>query len=498
MDIRQHIPFLSIFIPMMAAIIIPLLKKRKSAKGITFISLGIIMILSLILTVFLINYPKDYFLYNLGHYPAPWGNQLKVGLLESLLSTTFIMVMILSILGGLSSINKDIKEEKQKYYYIMLNLLISSLLALVYTNDIFTSYVFIEINTIAACSIVIAKESGGTIRAAIKYFIMSALGSGLFLLGMAILYSLTGHLLMDNIHESISGLLMSGYMIPLKVSLVLILVSLAVKSALFPFHSWLPDAHSSATSTSSAILSGLVLKGYIILLLKILYRVFGIQIIAQLNILPILLILGILGMLIGSLLALIQKDLKKMIAYSSVAQIGYIYIGIGIGSSLGLLAACFHIIVHALTKSMLFISSGNLMKITNSQSIEDLKGVGYKAPISGLAFIVGGLSMIGIPLFSGFISKVLIANAGISDNTIIMIVVMTGLALSALLNGLYYIPIMLKLFSREKIQEKNINHLNKDKLGDLALILLIIFNIFLGVYSSPIIRLIQSDINNII
>ena len=105
--------------------------------------------------------------------------------------------MILSILGGFKNILKDIKVEKQKYYFIMLNLLIASLLALVYTNDIFTAYVFIEINTVAACSIVLAKESGETIRATIKYFIMSALGSGLFLMGLAILYSLTGHLLME-------------------------------------------------------------------------------------------------------------------------------------------------------------------------------------------------------------------------------------------------------------------------------------------------------------
>ncbi len=194
----------------------------------------------------------------------------------------------------------------------MLNLLIASLLALVYTNDIFTAYVFIEINTVAACSIVLAKESGETIRATIKYFIMSALGSGLFLMGLAILYSLTGHLLMGNLYTSIQELALTGeYNIPLTVSFVLIIVSLGIKSALFPFYGWLPDAHSSATATSSAILSGLVLKGYIVLLLKIIYRVYGINIAKQLNILNILFILGFLSMIIGSIFALTQKDLKK-------------------------------------------------------------------------------------------------------------------------------------------------------------------------------------------
>ncbi len=359
--------------------------------------------------------------------------------------------MILSILGGFKNILKDIKVEKQKYYFIMLNLLIASLLALVYTNDIFTAYVFIEINTVAACSIVLAKESGETIRATIKYFIMSALGSGLFLMGLAILYSLTGHLLMGNLYTSIQELALTGeYNIPLTVSFVLIIVSLGIKSALFPFYGWLPDAHSSATATSSAILSGLVLKGYIVLLLKIIYRVYGINIAKQLNILNILFILGFLSMIIGSIFALTQKDLKRIIAYSSVAQIGYIYISIGLGNSLGLIAAIYHIIVHALTKSMLFLASGKFIEITNNKDIEKLKGIGYIDPISGVAFLVGSLSMVGgIPLFAGFISKILIGNASIQNNNF-MLITMAGLAFSALLNGLYYIPIIFKIFNKKE------------------------------------------------
>lgn len=493
MDIRQHIPFILIFIPLITGIIIPLLKKIKTPKIMTFISLGIIMFLSLILMDFLLK-SKVYFLYNLGHYSAPWGNQLRIGILEGLLSLTFILTMILSILGGFKNILKDIKVEKQKYYFIMLNLLIASLLALVYTNDIFTAYVFIEINTVAACSIVLAKESGETIRATIKYFIMSALGSGLFLMGLAILYSLTGHLLMGNLYTSIQELALTGeYNIPLTVSFVLIIVSLGIKSALFPFYGWLPDAHSSATATSSAILSGLVLKGYIVLLLKIIYRVYGINIAKQLNILNILFILGFLSMIIGSIFALTQKDLKRIIAYSSVAQIGYIYISIGLGNSLGLIAAIYHIIIHALTKSMLFLASGKFIEITNNKDIEKLKGIGYIDPISGVAFLVGSLSMVGIPLFAGFISKILIGNASIQNNNF-MLITMAGLAFSALLNGLYYIPIIFKIFNKK---EKNIYEeyiLGKDGLGNLALILLIVGNIFLGIFPLPIIKLIEIGI----
>src|SRR5699024_3683384 len=199
-------------------------------------------------------------------------------------------------------------------------------------------YVFIEINVVTACAIVVAKDSKDTIKATIKYFIMSAIGSGIYLFAISTLYGITGYLEMNNMHEDIKNMPEEYYM-PLTTALVLIMVGLAVKSALFPFHTWLPDAHGSATSSASAIHSSVILKGYVILLIKILYRVYGLEMLEQLNILPVILILGLLGMIFGSVFALIQKDLKKMMAYSSVAQIGYIYLGIGLGTTYGIAAA---------------------------------------------------------------------------------------------------------------------------------------------------------------
>lgn len=489
-----HIPFLSILLTILTSLIIPLFKDRNFARKLTIISFTTVIILSGILIFYVSNIDGGYFTYQLGHYSAPWANELRTGLFESILALTLSFVMLLSILGGKKSIQEDIKEGKQRYFYLILNLLLASILALIYTNDLFTAYVFIEINAVAACAIVVAKESKDTIKATIKYFVMSALGSGIYLFAISTLYSITGHLAMSNMNEAISNI-SPDYYIPLTTAMVLIVVGLAVKSALFPFHTWLPDAHGSATSTASAILSAVVLKGYIILLIKILYRVYGLEMLEQLNILPVILVLGLLGMILGSIFALIQKDLKKMIAYSSVAQIGYIYLGLGLGTSYGMAAAAFHIIVHAITKSMLFISGGNFLEIANSKKVEDLSGLGYIDPISGASFLVGSLSMIGIPLFSGFISKLLFVNAALDSN--MMIIVLIALAISTLLNGMYYIPIILRLYNRENMK-KNLNLSFKAKgIVKYSLIILITLNILLGLISGPVVSALIEGFKNI-
>ena len=213
------------------------------------------------------------YVYMMGHFPAPWGNEIRVGILEALMALFFCVIMLLSMIGGSRERELELEESKQNLYYIMVNLLLCSLLALVYTNDLFTAYVFVEINTISACGLIMIKQNGRTMEASVRYMIMSLLGSGLLLLGICFLYDLTGHLLMSNIKEQVQLLALSGnYHIPLIVSLGLMSVGLAIKSALYPFHTWLPDAYGYSTLSSAAILSSLVSKGYIFLLIKIFYR----------------------------------------------------------------------------------------------------------------------------------------------------------------------------------------------------------------------------------
>ena len=270
MDFVQNFPFFSIILSMFSGIISSVLPKRV-AKWVNTIMICLVGALSLILLFYVIGTGSSY-TYMMGHFPAPWGNEIRVGVLEAGMALFFCIIMLLSLLGGRKKLNEEVEESKHSLYYILADLMLSSLLALVYTNDLFTAYVFVEINTIAACGLIMIRQNGRTIEAAVRYMIMSLLGSGMLLMGICMLYDLTGHLLMSNIHEQVEALALSGeYRTPLLVTIALMSVGLAIKSALFPFHAWLPDAYGYSTVSSAAILSSLVSKGYIFLLVKIFY-----------------------------------------------------------------------------------------------------------------------------------------------------------------------------------------------------------------------------------
>lgn len=490
-----HFPMMIIFIPMIIAIITPLFRANNFARNVTVIGQALMVALCAALTVYFFNNPQGDFNYAMGAFPAPWGNELRAGLFEALLSLAFSTVMLLSVLGGAEGLKTDLEAKKSYLYYLMLNLISTSLMAMVFTNDLFTAYVFIEINTVAACSIVVAKENGKTLRATIKYLIMSILGSGLFLLSVTILYSLTGHLLMQPSNGAIAALAASGqYHLPLIVTLALFAVAVAVKCALFPFHTWLPDAHASATTTSSAVLSGLVLKGYIVLFIKLVYRVYGLNVVSDLQILVILFVLGLAGMVMGSIMAFRQTDMKRMIAYSSVAQIGYIFLGIGLSSPTGFTAAIYHIIAHAFTKGMLFVAAGSLIETAGTADIKGMTGSARKNRLAGIAFGVGALSMIGVPLFAGFVSKFYLAVGAMEGNygTLIALIV---LVLSTFLNALYYIPVLIRLFSKKQAGEEITSGKKISLATAFALVVFAATNLFLGIFYQPILEAIEFGIS---
>ncbi len=447
----ENFPFFCIFLALIAGILTTAVEDGKKAMYITIGTLCATGVMNAVVLFYTVS-GNSSFVYTLGAYSAPWGNELQAGPIEALLATMFCAVILLAVLGGKDAIFADILHEKQNLYFIMLDMLLASLFALCYTNDLFTGYVFIEINTICACAIVMARDCGQTIVATIRYLIMSLVGSGMFLFGVVLLYSITGHLLMPSLQVSIAALLESGlYYEPLAVVLGMMCIGLCVKSALFPFHTWLPDAHGSGTTTSSAILSGVVLKGYIILLIKIFVRVFTLEQIRALGVNNILFVLGVCAMIIGSIQALHENHCKRMIAYSSVSQIGYIFLGLGFGTVAGVAAAIFQIIAHAFTKPLLFVSAGGLIDASGHQKkMYYLRGAAHRNHIAGIGFTVGGLSMVGIPLCAGFITKSALAAGAIGDvPTWQMVLALCTLALSSLLNALYYIPVIIQIWKGE-------------------------------------------------
>lgn len=451
--------------------------------------------LSLMLLLYLMGTGESY-TYMMGHFPAPWGNEIRAGVLEAGMALFFCVIMLLSMLGGRKKLEEEVVESKHNLYYILVNLLLSSLLALVYTNDLFTAYVFVEINTIAACGLIMIRQNGRTIEAAVRYMIMSLLGSGMLLLGICMLYDLTGHLLMSNIKESVELIVAQGtYRVPFLVTIALMCVGLAIKSALFPFHAWLPDAYGYSTVSSAAILSSLVSKGYIFLLIKIIYRVIGFDIFKDSHIIDVLFVFGLMGMIFGSLNAIEEDDIRRMIAFSSVAQIGYIYMGIGMGTEAGMTASVFHILSHAATKSLLFIAAIGLTDVSKgSRKFIDLTGAAYRNKWAGVTFTVGALSMVGVPMFSGFISKLLFAQAAVQNHAK-MLPALIVLAISTILNAIYFMKTVIRIYTPvEDTQYEKVTF--KDmKLYAVILICFIILNVALGISSQPVVDLIEQGLS---
>ena len=502
MELVQNIPFFTIMLSMFSGTVSSVLPE-KHARRLNAAMITLVTTLSGVLLYWLMTSGTGSYTYRMGHFPAPWGNELRIGALEAGMALFFSIIMLLSLLGGRKKLRGEVQFSKHNIYYILCNLLLSSLLALVYTNDLFTAYVFVEINTIAACGLIMIRQNGRCIEAAVRYMIMSLLGSGLLLLGICMLYDLTGHLLMENIHQQITAIMEAGtYRVPMLITIGIITVGLAIKSALFPFHSWVPDAYGYATVSSGAILSSLVSKGYIFLLFKIFYRVIGFQNIADSHILNLLFLFGLCGMISGSISAIWEKDIRRMIAFSSVAQIGYIYMGLGLGTEAGVIAGIFHMLAHGATKSLLFISAIGLTDVSGgSRSFFEITGSGYRNKAAGIGFLVASLSMVGIPMFSGFVSKLLFAEAAVLVPNWKLFPTLIVLAVSTVLNTIYFLKTVIRIYTPMDpvaVREKGYFclRLPEQKLYCVTIVLFILVNLILGMTSQPIIALIEQGLRN--
>lgn len=494
MTFIQNFPLFTIILSLFFGVLSFALPRR-AAKALSIVLLSVSAVFSASVLLYNLNSDTGYFVYLMGHYPAPIGNEISAGLLEPSFALLFETVLLCAILGGDRRILSDVEEGKHHLYYAMVDLAHVALVALCYTNDIFTAFVFVEICTIASCTLLLIRKTGAALVAATRYMIFSLVGSGLFLFGVILLYAVTGQLLFPQIYEAVSALRASGeYQLPLTVAIGLIVSGLAIKSGLCPFHLWMPDTYAAATPASSAILSGVISKGYIFLLLKVIYRAVGHGPFYDSGVQYILFAFGICGMVFGSLSAIRAKRLNYMIAYSSAAQIGYIYMGIGLGSSLALTASLLQMVAHAITKPMLFLADAGLRESADgSQSFSKLKGTGHYNRMAGVAFTAGAMSMIGLPIFAGFIPKLLYAMSAFGYGPATY-AVLIALAISTLLNVAYFLRTVLTLYAASSAPHLRKIPLASDK-GFVAIAsLLILLNVVIGLHSQPLINLFERGI----
>lgn len=337
--------------------------------------------------------------YKLGGWAYPLGINLAADGFSVLMLVVINLIGLLAIIYALGYVGAYTGKWK---FFTLFMLMLSGLNGVVITQDIFNLYVFLEVASISGYALVAFGIEPQDLEAAFKYLIMGAVASIFVLLGIGLLYSYTSTLNMPDI-AAVLAAKPKGALVTL-VS-VLFFTGFGLKAAIVPFHAWLADAHSTAPSPVSAVLSGVVIKTLgIYALCRVFFNVLGLST----SVLNMLVNLGLLSMLTGGLLAIAQDDIKRMLAYSSVSQIGYIVFALGIGTPLAIFAALFHLFNHAAAKSLLFLNAGAIEQATGTRLLNRLGGLSRKMPVVSGTSLIGALSISGIPPLAGFFSKLLI------------------------------------------------------------------------------------------
>jgi multicomponent Na+:H+ antiporter subunit D len=287
-------------------------------------------------------------------------------------------------------------------YYALLLLMIAGMNGLVLTSDLFNIYIFLEVAAIASYALVAFGRGQDELEASFKYLMLSAVASAFILLSIAVIFALTGGVGFGTVAHGLETL---NIRFVVGFCSGLFLMGFGLKAALVPFHSWLPDAHPSAPAPISAMLSGVLIKvSGVYAMMRVFLNVFGLT--PALT--TVLAVLGIASIFVGALAALGQNDIKRMLAYSSISQIGYVVLGFGIGTPLGILGGLFHLFNHALFKSLLFLNAGAVEQSTGTRSLDKMGGLAKVMPVTAATSAIGSLSIAGVPPLNGFWSKLLI------------------------------------------------------------------------------------------
>lgn len=393
---------LFVALPLGAAFLISLLGKRVNRLGDWLSNLTAFVLLALsVFSLFAVP-AGGALIYQVGGWPPPVGICLVLDGLSAFMLLTVNLVAFLTSIYAVGYMERY--TDKRKFSVLFL-LMLGGMNGVAVTGDLFNLFVFLEIAAVASYSLVAFGTGREELEASFKYMVMGTVASAFILLGIALLYSFTSTLNMADIARSIAEKppapivgLVSG----------LFIMGFGLKAALVPFHAWLPDAHPSAPAPVSALLSGVLIKTLgVYALVRIFFNVLG----ASPAFLSVLMALGSLSMLAGVFLAIGQWDLKRLLAYHSISQIGYVVLGIGLGTPLGILGGLFHLFNHSIFKSLLFLNSGAVVYATGTRDLRKMGGLGERMPVTGLTSLVASMSIAGVPPFNGFWSKLMIIAA---------------------------------------------------------------------------------------
>ena len=439
MNVHQSaIPVLIVAAPLITAFVLPVLGWWKRAAVFPLTLAALVVTFGAAIAAareVLANGPVQYFM---GGWAPPWGIEYRIDHLGALM---LLLVGFVTLLVGLYSKRSVLRElpDKEVPFYSVYLLLVSGLMGMLVTADMFNLYVFLEISSLTSYAL-ISIGGGAAVVSAFRYVILGTVGAAFYLLAVGYLYSATGTLNMADLATILPNLYETNVVL---VGFGFFVIGISIKMALFPMHAWLPGAYSDAPSAVSALIAATTTKVAAYVLVRVMFFVFEPRF--SVDMIPVTTLLswmGAIAMILGSVIAMAQSDLKRLLAYSSVAQIGYIVLGVGLANPMGLTGGLLHLVSHAFAKGCLFLVAGAIVYRTGIREIRELRYLSVKMPWTAATFTVAAFSMIGIPPTSGFFSKLYLILGAIDAEQwlfVAVILVSSVLALMYFVNVVRYI-----------------------------------------------------------
>lgn len=401
MTLLDHLPALAVLLPLMSAPLCVLIDRARAGWLIALIASWLSFAASIGLLIQVGD--GSALSYRLGGWAPPWGIEYRVDLLAAFVLLIVTAIASLVMMFAKDSVEQEIPHERIARFYAALLLVFAGLAGIVVTGDAFNVFVFLEISSLASYAVISMGHDRRALNAAFEYLVMGTIGATFILIGIGFLYMMTGTLNMQDLAARLPEVSDTR---TVRAAFAFLTVGIGLKLAMFPLHLWLPNAYAYAPSTVTAFLAATATKVAVYVMLRFMLGVFSSDFaFGAMPLEPILMGLGLIGILSASLVAVFQFNVKRMLAYSSVAQIGYMLLGIGLASTTGVAAATLHIFNHALMKGALFLALGAVAYRIGGVTLRDFQGLGRRMPWTMAAIAIGGLSLIGVPPTAGFVSK---------------------------------------------------------------------------------------------
>lgn len=396
-----HLPILQVVIPLMAAPICLLLKRTQLVWLFSIIVSGLAFLISVLLLQQVMT--TGVISYELGGWSAPWGIEYRIDKLNAFLLLIISAISTIVLFAAQVCISKEIPQNKQTLFYVLYLLSLTGMLGIVATGDAFNVFVFLEISSLSAYALISMGKDRRALWAAYQYLIMGTIGATFILIGIGLMYQMTGTLNMEDLSQRLPEVAQTRTVF---TAFAFVIVGVCLKLALFPLHLWLPNAYAYAPSIVTAFFAATATKVAIYLLIRFTFSVFGLTFsFTAIPLQTLFMALGLVGIIIASTSAIYQNNIKHLFAYSSIAQIGYMIVGFSISTITGLTATLLHLFNHALMKSAIFLALAAVMYRLGNVQLNSFHGLGRQMPLTMAAIVVGGLSLIGVPLTVGFVSK---------------------------------------------------------------------------------------------